>query len=595
MSLDNYIPQLSRPSTATQLAKALGVAGQIFEFIANNENPELIYRRHLIPKRAARALPSVPIEGVDRGVEFSLSGFDLSRFRVVWEAENPVIRHAHKSAARVLERFLTRPGTRFPHSASFGYVRGRSTRHNASQHIGRKYLLSADIKDFFPSITAARVQLALEEAGLKAVAAEALSRFLTIQGSLPLGLNASPLVANLVALPLDKELDEFARKLGLNYSRYADDVTLSGDEMLPSKDEVDQIFKRHFFRMNRVKFRTSKRGQKHYITGLSVADKFAPHAPRAMKKKLRQELYYIDRYGFADHISRSRCSGTEQHNVNRVDGMVSYISSVEPRHSYRLRLMWEKLRAANNIERSFEPRPVIRFRQASWFVDEAEFVHPSGVSLLAVCLVDVLDSTRLDEVLASFIENEAGDAFGSIDEVSIVRKGIHWVDATWSQREGLVKILAEAPIRAMVAFAPLNNGEGYSKVYLGLLRKILSNALKVADDAVVKIYVEENRSKVRGSDVIGAVSSVHSMLADKNERRPLKVPEVNVVPKAFLPSCCVPDVMLGAFARYATSRAESDRGGLSVTLFERLRSRYSLIFDEYNSRVFHSRSPYVRW
>ncbi|QLQ28213.1 MAG: hypothetical protein HZT39_08020 [Pseudoxanthomonas sp.] len=62
MSLDDYIPQLARPANVEQLAKALGVATQIFTFIADNSEPERIYRRHLIPKRAVRALPSVPVE-----------------------------------------------------------------------------------------------------------------------------------------------------------------------------------------------------------------------------------------------------------------------------------------------------------------------------------------------------------------------------------------------------------------------------------------------------------------------------------------------------------------------------------------------------
>ncbi len=147
MSLDDYIPQLARPANVEQLAKALGVATQIFTFIADNSEPERIYRRHLIPKRAVRALPSVPVEDARGIVTLSLDSFDLSKYRVVWEAHSPVIKHAHKSAARVLERYLSRPGSLFPHEAAFGYVKGRSTRHNARRHVGAKRLLSADIQD----------------------------------------------------------------------------------------------------------------------------------------------------------------------------------------------------------------------------------------------------------------------------------------------------------------------------------------------------------------------------------------------------------------------------------------------------------------
>ena len=150
----------------------------------------------------------------------------------------------------------------------------------------------------------ARVELALEAAGLQPAVTNALGRFLTIEGTLPLGLNASPMIANLVATPLDHDLNALAKEWGLTYTRYADDITLSGDGELPTREIIETVLKRHFFRLNKSKFRTSKLGQKHYVTGLSVADKAAPHAPRAMKHKLRQELYYIEKFGFLEHLSR---------------------------------------------------------------------------------------------------------------------------------------------------------------------------------------------------------------------------------------------------------------------------------------------------
>ena len=596
MSLENFVPQLSRPTSVEQLARSLGVAPQLFNFIAENTDPEAIYRRHLIPKRAQDRLPlTSAISGLEE-IEVSLLNLDHSRCRVVWEARNPIIKHAHKSASRVLERYLSRPGSGFPHSASFGYVRKRSTRHNAKSHVGAKHILSADIKDFFPSITLARVELALQGAGLNRNVCNAFAKFLTIDGTLPLGLNASPVVANFVATPLDFDFSDLAKEYKCVYTRYADDITFSGNGSLPSADEIEKVLMRNFFRLNRAKFRTSKRGQKHYVTGLSVADKSAPHVPRAMKRKLRQEIYYIGKFGFEEHFSRGIKSGTRQHNVNRLDGSVSYVASVEPKLAGKIRSKWDQICKANDLARSFEPRPSIYLRNATWFVDESEILHVDGTTrLLALCLVDVLEIGRLDVDLVSLFAEEAGDAFGTADALSIISKGLHWVDASWNQRDSIVKLLSVSPIRAFVAMEEIKDGQNYEEVYARLLGVLLETNLKTSDDAEVSIYVEENRSKVSADRVNLAVLNAYRNLEHRNHRRPLKPPSVHVVPKGYRPSSCVPDIFLGVLSKYARSKSEKKESVISVTLFERLRNRYALIIDGHANKVYHHRNSFIRW
>lgn len=595
MSLDNFVPNLTRPRSDDQLAKALGIATDIYRYIVDCKDSETLYRRHLIPKRAREKLPQVPVQGFSGVTELKIGGHDLSNYRVAWEPHSSVVRFAHRSAARVLGRFFSRPEAAFPHPCAYGYIKGRSTRQNAQRHVGAKCLLSADIRDFFPSISIGRVEIALESAGINPAVCGSLAKFLTIDGSLPLGLNSSPLIANLVAAPLDHDLEAIARAHRCVYTRYADDITISGPENLPARVVIEDVLKKHRFRLNGAKFRTSKRGQRHYVTGLSVADRVAPHAPRKMKRRLRQELYFIDKYGFDGHLMRSSDDRSPQHSVNRIDGLVNYVASIEIRNAASLRTKWLKLCEANDIERSFEPRPMVNLRRAHWFVDEAEITHPSGVTLLAVCLADVLDLGRLDPDLIALFAQEAGDAFGTKSGVEIARKGLHWAEATWSQREVVVKHLATSPIRAMVAIGVLGSSESYSDTYSRLLGKLLETSLKTADDAAVSMLVEENRSKVANAKVHRVVEDVYSQLEKDNQRRPVSLPNVQVVPKGFSPSMCVPDVLLGVLARYAQSRPDGEDAGLAVSLFERLRDRYLVIFDEHSNRVYHSRNPFRRW
>jgi hypothetical protein len=69
----------------------------------------------------------------------------------------------------------------------------------------------------------------------------------------------------------------------------------------------------------------------------------------------------------------------------------------------------------------------------------------------------------LDTELRTLFAEEAGDAFGTADPLSIIQKGLHWSDATWSQREAVVKLIAASPVRVMVALAPLTSPSEYAK------------------------------------------------------------------------------------------------------------------------------------
>src|SRR5262249_28761655 len=46
-----------------------------------------------------------------------------------------------------------------------GFVRGRSTVSNASQHLGKTCVLRVDLEDFFPSISAAMIKASLQAQG----------------------------------------------------------------------------------------------------------------------------------------------------------------------------------------------------------------------------------------------------------------------------------------------------------------------------------------------------------------------------------------------------------------------------------------------
>ncbi len=123
----------------------------------------LLFHRHEIPKKNWR-----------RG------------HRTVWE---PILlKNNYKALARRLNNFFAHKLKGFPLARTFGYIGGRNIRENARDHCGHRHLVSVDLQDFFPSIKAPRIAAFLRSTGIVPTVADLLSRSVTIEGSLPLGL-----------------------------------------------------------------------------------------------------------------------------------------------------------------------------------------------------------------------------------------------------------------------------------------------------------------------------------------------------------------------------------------------------------------------
>jgi RNA-directed DNA polymerase len=590
MNLKKFAPRLSALRTVEQLARALGVSTPVFEMIADNADPSELYYFHRIPKRAPPREP--PKESpIFKGVQ----ELSLPEFRSVWEPKRLVVKLAHRSAANAIDAYLCNSVPGYPHENSYGYIRGRSTRGNAARHLGARRLLGVDIKDFFPSIKIGRIELALRESGIHEDVAKQLSLFLTINNELPLGLNSSPGIANLVSHKMDVEFTRMADEIGCVYTRYADDITFSAVNELPSKDSITKILHKNGFALNKSKYRESKRGQRHYVTGLSVADKSAPHVPRKMKRRLRQELFFIKKYGLENHVDRLHGEPALQGVVNRIDGTVSYVVSIEKKMSEALRNEWADICSKENVGRSFSPRPYLELRDSYWFVDEAEILLSDGSRLLAVCATEVFNLEYFEKKLSGLFEEEAGDPYGHGSPETMRSKGLHWVSANVSQRERAVRLVSVFPSRSFIAMDLLRSGQSYLDTYLKLLKATVDVAFRTADDAVVHLFIEANSSKASDKSMIGCIHDIYSMLEERNGRRPLQAPDIKVVAKGFRPALVVPDIILGAFGGYiqAAHDVAGNKKSVPTILFEQIRSRIQVVYDFHRDEIFSSRKPFV--
>ena len=209
-----------------------------------------------------------------------------------------------------------------------GFLKGRSTFKNARQHLAADVLLHADIKNFFDAITTQHVCHAFVTEGVVHPVADFLARACTIDGLLRQGTRCSPAIANLVCFPLDQALLRLAKSNDCVYTRYADDITFSGKQV-PADESVRQILSAYGFELRDNKCFRQFKGRGQFVTGLTVVDKDAPRLPRALKQRLRQTMYYIEKFGIAEHFNRVGAENVIR-EVGWLGGMLQYAASIEP-------------------------------------------------------------------------------------------------------------------------------------------------------------------------------------------------------------------------------------------------------------------------
>lgn len=107
---------------------------------------------------------------------------------------------------------------------------GRGVLKAVAAHEHRPVLLHRDITRFFPSVTRRRVVKALIDVGFSERHARLIADICTVDNELPQGAPTSVTLGNLVLRNLDRRLSALCRQHGLTYTRYVDDLAISGGE-----------------------------------------------------------------------------------------------------------------------------------------------------------------------------------------------------------------------------------------------------------------------------------------------------------------------------------------------------------------------------
>lgn len=213
---------------------------------------------------------------------------------------------------------------------------------NASHHIGKKYLLNIDLKEFFPSINANRVREVFSSNifGFNDQISTALTLLTTYNGKLPIGAPTSPVISNFVCHKLDADLIEFCYIHNLSYTRYADDLSFSSnDPITPLMIDgiVSQIGNNHF-EINNKKTRLTSNNRKQAVTGITVNEKI--NADRKLLKKIRAMSHDLTVNGKESatqkhfNIQGDVSSELQEKFMNRLCGYINFIGQVRGKSDF---------------------------------------------------------------------------------------------------------------------------------------------------------------------------------------------------------------------------------------------------------------------
>ncbi len=243
---------------------------------------------------------------------------------------------------KALQRYiLEHKLSAFPiHPSATAYIKGINIRHNAASHKQNKAILKLDFENFFPSIMVKdwdRLLRARRPAGIEPADAR-YYRSLLFWGQrsptprcLSIGAPTSPMLSNIIMYRLDILFSEAAHLSNVIYTRYADDITASGNRI-----ENLLEFERRIVRIVNgtvspvLKFNAEKRGiylrgQKRMVTGLIITPSGAISIGRQRKRLISVMLHKV------------ALGSLDIDNLKSLKGMLGFCIANEPEFITRMR------------------------------------------------------------------------------------------------------------------------------------------------------------------------------------------------------------------------------------------------------------------
>ena len=209
------------------------------------------------------------------------------------------------------------------------YIKGRNLLENAKYHKAQDFLICLDIEHFFPSIAVDKVEEIFGAMGYSSNLSNLFSKLCCCNGSLPQGSPSSPYLSNIYMAKFDSEISKYCVQNNIRYNRYADDISLSFSKKLNTDELIIYIrseLTRYNLKLNESKTKIMKPNNRQIVTGIVVNEKI--QVPRYKRKEVRQEIYYLLKYGLASHLKHT--GNNKANYLSHLLGKINYVLHINP-------------------------------------------------------------------------------------------------------------------------------------------------------------------------------------------------------------------------------------------------------------------------
>lgn len=245
----------------------------------------------------------------------------------------------------------------------FSYRKGFSTYDAVTPHGTGKYFFQSDIRDFFANIDRSLIRQTIERgkdcAPIADVDAymERILDLVCIDDVLPPGLPSSPVISNAVLLSFDDETEAYCRSIGCTYTRYSDDLIVSGttrESLEALRERLSSSIQSTYgprFELNSRKSKLFKTGGKISILGLNIL----PNGKITVDSRVRTETEVLLHFYLTDREKFSqRAGGDAEKASERISGFLNYVNATDGTYLDKLRRKYGATTVDMFLHRAFD-------------------------------------------------------------------------------------------------------------------------------------------------------------------------------------------------------------------------------------------------
>lgn len=228
----------------------------------------------------------------------------------------------------------------------FSYRKNLNIADAVREHVTSKYFYQTDLRNFFSSIDSSLIlKIFLENIKNMCFAdsgtyLERIVELVTADGKLPPGFSTSPMISNAILFEFDEILYEYCDASNLIYTRYSDDIIISGknkENILKAAQKIKYFLNEIYdgkFSINEEKSKFTQVGRKIKLLGMVVLPNGMLSIDIKLKKKIETLIHYYttDSFRFLSMVDDDLKKG-----MQTISGYLSYANMVDENYINKLR------------------------------------------------------------------------------------------------------------------------------------------------------------------------------------------------------------------------------------------------------------------